>query len=89
VNSVNVMFTVLEVQVVDLEQLSATKKEETKKSKRPPKRGLLVQQSELEFTQASTGAVKITGNPGYVPARVSYQFVSLTVLVFKCRCCYL
>jgi len=51
---------------VDLEQLS-TKKEEKKetKSKRPTKRGLLVQQSELEFAQAGTGSVKITGNPKY------------------------
>lgn len=65
VNSVNVMFTVLEVQVVDLEQLSGNKKDEKKesKSKRQTKRGLLVQQSELEFAQAGTGTVKITGNP--------------------------
>ncbi len=68
VNSVNVMFTVLEVQVVDLEQLSGKKdeKKEAKTTRRVPKRGLLVQQSELEFAQAGTGTVKITGNPKYV-----------------------
>jgi vesicle-fusing ATPase len=83
VNSVNVMFTVLEVQVVDLEQLSGSKKEEKKdaKSKRTTKRGLLVQQSELEFAQAGTGTVKITGNPNAAVAifRPDFNFEKMGI----------
>lgn len=76
------MFTVLEVQVVDLEQLSGSKKEEKKdaKSKRTTKRGLLVQQSELEFAQAGTGTVKITGNPKYVTRHDKLLCSILTVM---------